>query len=78
MALVPVADALAQILKGAKPLGSEDVPLNNAHGRILAEPLKAQRAQPPFPASAMDGYAVRAADVKKVPATLNVVGEAPA
>lgn len=78
MPLVPVAEALAQVLKGAKPLGSEDVPLNNAHGRILAEPLKAQRAQPPFPASAMDGYAVRAADVQKLPATLNVVGEAPA
>ena len=78
MPLVPVADALAQVLKGAKPPGSEDVPLNNAHGRILAEPLKAQRAQPPFPASAMDGYAVRAADVQKLPATLNLVGEAPA
>jgi molybdopterin molybdotransferase len=78
MVLVPVADALAQVLKGAKPLAGEDVPLTNAHGRILAEPLKAQRAQPPFPASAMDGYAVRAADVKRVPTTLNVVGEAPA
>lgn len=78
MALVPVADALAQILKGARPLEAEDVPLTNAHGRMLAEPLKAQRAQPPFPASAMDGYAVRAADVKQVPVTLNVVGEAPA
>ena len=78
MALVPVADALAQVLKGVRPLAAEDVPLTNAHGRILAAPLKAGRAQPPFPASAMDGYAVRAADVQKVPVTLNVVGEAPA
>lgn len=78
MSLVPVDDALAQILKGVKPLDAEDVPLSNAGGRVLAGPLKAQRAQPPFAASAMDGYAVRAADIAEVPVTLQVVGEAPA
>lgn len=78
MSLLPVDDALAQILKGVKPLGSVDVPLTNASGRVLSGPLKAQRAQPPFAASAMDGYAVRAADIADVPATLKVIGEAPA
>ena len=46
------------------------VPLAEAAGRVLAEPLVALRTQPPFDASAMDGYAVRAADVASVPATL--------
>ena len=78
MSLLPVDDALAQILKGVKPLGAEDVPLTNASGRVLSGPLKAQRAQPPFAASAMDGYAVRAADITNVPVTLQVIGEAPA
>jgi molybdopterin molybdotransferase len=78
MSLLPVDDALAQILKGVKPLGAEDVPLSNASGRVLSGPLKAQRAQPPFAASAMDGYAVRAADIKVVPITLQMIGEAPA
>ncbi|MEM7635482.1 MAG: gephyrin-like molybdotransferase Glp [Pseudomonadota bacterium] len=78
MSLLPVDDALAQILKGVKPLAAEDVPLSNADGRVLSGPLKAQRAQPPFAASAMDGYAVRAADIADVPVTLKVIGEAPA
>ncbi|MGI9513758.1 MAG: molybdopterin molybdotransferase MoeA [Anderseniella sp.] len=78
MNLLPVDGALAQILKGVKPLNAEDVPLSNASGRVLSDPLKAQRAQPPFAASAMDGYAVRAADIADVPATLKVIGEAPA
>lgn len=78
MSLLPVDDALAQILKGVKPLASEDVPLSNAGGRVLSGPLKAQRSQPPFAASAMDGYAVRAADIADIPVTLKVIGEAPA
>ena len=78
MALVPLKQALSQVLKGAKPLDAEEIPLSNAQGRILASGLKAQRAQPPFAASAMDGYAVRADDVQSVPVDLNVVGEAPA
>ncbi len=78
MSLLAVDEALAQILKGVKPLGSEEVPLSSAGGRVLSRPLKAQRAQPPFAASAMDGYAVRAADTAEVPATLKVIGEAPA
>jgi molybdopterin molybdotransferase len=78
MSLLPVDVALAQILKGVKPLSAEDVPLSNAADRILAQPLKAQRAQPPFAASAMDGYAVRGSDVEQAPVNLKVIGEAPA
>lgn len=78
MGLVPVADALDRLLGDAVPAGSERVPLAEAAGRVLAEPLRALRTQPPFPASAMDGYAVRATDVLTVPVRLNVKGIAAA
>ncbi len=73
-----VEDALAQILSGAEPVGTEAVPLSEAAGRTLAEPLVATLTQPPFDATAMDGYAVRLADVEKLPAELAVIGEAAA
>lgn len=47
----------------------------NAAGRILAEPVAADRDIPPFPRSTRDGYAVRAADLAQLPATLTVIGE---
>jgi molybdopterin molybdotransferase len=75
MALMPVADALARVLVAAKALAVESVPLDAAFGRVLASDLAALRTQPPDDVSAMDGYAVRAADVVKVPATLKVIGE---
>ena len=75
MALMPVAEALARVLADAAPLPAEHVPLDEAHGRVLAEDLAALRTQPPADVSAMDGYAVRAADVANVPATLDVIGE---
>ena len=78
MALVPVAEALERLLDGAAPTGSESVALIDAAGRVLAEPVVALRTQPPFNASAMDGYAVRAADIASVPAQLSVIGMAPA
>jgi len=78
MALLPVDDALARVLKGLGPLDVERIPLGEAHGRVLAEDLAGTLTQPPFDASAMDGYAVRAADVETLPATLNIVGEAAA
>ena len=78
MALLPVADALAAILDGATPSTLEAVPIAEAAGRVLAEPLKALRTQPPFPASAMDGYAARGADVSTAPAALRVIGMAAA
>ncbi|TIT14249.1 MAG: molybdopterin molybdotransferase MoeA [Mesorhizobium sp.] len=78
MALVPVAEALARLLDGAAPLPGESVPLADAAGRVLAEPVVALRTQPPFNASAMDGYAARSADVASAPAQLEVIGMAPA
>ncbi|HVG52591.1 MAG TPA: gephyrin-like molybdotransferase Glp [Xanthobacteraceae bacterium] len=73
--LLSVADALAQILEHATPLTAVDVPLQRATGRVLAADLAARRTQPPADMSAMDGYAVRAADVVTVPAQLKVIGE---
>src|SRR6185312_1568784 len=72
---MPVAEALRRVLAGAAPLPSLRVPLKQAVGRVLAEDVAALRTQPPAALSAMDGYAVRAADVAKAPATLRVVGE---
>jgi len=51
------------------------VPLLRAAGRVLAETITADRDIPPFPRSTRDGYAVRAADLAKLPATLKVIGE---
>jgi molybdopterin molybdotransferase len=73
--LLPVSEALARILTTARePLPSERVPLGEAHRRTLAENVVASRDQPPFSASAMDGYAVRAADVATTPVTLALIG----
>jgi molybdopterin molybdotransferase len=75
LALMPVADALAAILAGAEPLGEEMVALEEAHHRVLARDVAARRTQPPQAMSAMDGYAVRAADAADVNAKLKVIGE---
>lgn len=75
MALMPIADALALVLKDAHPLGSEDVALADAFERVLANDLPALRTQPPANVSAMDGYALHAADAAKVPVALKVIGE---
>jgi molybdopterin molybdotransferase len=75
MALMPVAEALARVLADATPLPPDLASLKDAHGRVLAADLAALRTQPPTHVSAMDGYAVRAADVAKVPARLKLIGE---
>lgn len=77
MALIPVEEALSRLLAGAEAGGSEQIPLAQAAHRVLAAPVRALRTQPPFPASAMDGYAVRAADLA-AGARLAVIGTAPA
>jgi molybdopterin molybdotransferase len=74
-ALMSVAEALAGVLAHAEPLPSEMVPLPEARGRVLTADIAALRTQPPADVSAMDGYAVRAADVAKVPTRLKVIGE---
>src|SRR2546428_319338 len=58
-----------------RPRGRELLGLLDANGRVLAEPVHADRDFPPFPRAARDGYAVRAADLEKLPATLEVIGE---
>lgn len=77
MAMLSVAEARALVLADVATLPSEDVALSEAAGRTLARDLPARRTQPPFRASAMDGYAVRARDAVEG-AVLTVVGEAPA
>jgi molybdopterin molybdotransferase len=78
MALLPVSDALARILDGVALTPAEEIELLDAAGRVLANDLPARLTQPPFDASAMDGYAVQSADVARLPATLTVIGEAAA
>jgi molybdopterin molybdotransferase len=56
--MMSVEAALARVLALAAPLQAESVPLAGAAGRVMAGPARARRDQPPFPASAMDGYAV--------------------
>lgn len=70
-----VVEARALMLAALKPLAPEEALLWDARGRVLAAPLRAVRAQPPFAASAMDGYALRARDT---PGTLRIVGESAA
>lgn len=67
---IPIEEALARVLGRAQPLPAETVPVAEAAGRVLAEPGRARVDLPPFPSSAMDGFAVRAADT---PGTLPVV-----
>jgi len=75
VAPISVADALRRVLAHAEPLSPENVPLDDANGRVLARDLTALRTQPPADVSAMDGYAVRTADVADAPVYLKVIGE---
>lgn len=76
--MLPVAEAQARILAPLAPLPPEWVTLKEARGRVLAAGLEARRDQPPVAVSAMDGYAVRAADTQAADRPFRVVGEAPA
>ncbi len=72
--MITVSEALDRLFGLVAPLDVEVVPLTAAQGRVLARPIAARRDQPPFPASAMDGYAISAADARPG-ATLTVTGE---
>jgi molybdopterin molybdotransferase len=72
-----VDEALQNILHGVEPTAAETVAIEQAAGRVLAAPLAARLTQPPFDASAMDGYAIRA-DVTQLPARFKVIGQAAA
>ncbi len=76
--LMPVADALARVLDGATHLQPEQVPLLQAAKRTLAHDLAAALTHPPFDSSSMDGYAVRASDIAKIPCDLKLTGESAA
>ena len=74
----PLADAQRQVLETVPALPAVSSPLGECRGLVLAEDVYAAHDIPPFANSAMDGFAVRAADVTAVPVTLRVVGDLPA
>ena len=76
--MIPVDEARRRILAELRCVGIEEASLLEAQGRVLADDVRARLTQPPWPVSAMDGYAVRAGDVATVPVTLKVIGAAPA
>jgi molybdopterin molybdotransferase len=71
--LISLADAQRLVLERAKPLEAERVPIERGAGRVLAEPAAAAVDLPPFPSSAMDGYALRSADTAGAPVSLPIV-----
>lgn len=72
--MITVEEALARCLALATPLETETIPLRHANGRVLAAPAVARLTQPPFAASAMDGYALGRAGAKGD--SFTVIGEA--
>jgi len=68
-----VTNALKCVLESVKKLDAETVRLEQSLNRVLAEGVRANRDQPPYDVSAMDGYALRSADLATVPATLAVI-----
>jgi len=76
--MLSVDEAFEKVLSGFAPIGCESVALSDGLGRVLAEDVTARLTQPPTDVSAMDGYAVRGADVTEVPVTLTRVGESQA
>ena len=76
--MISVEEALERLLAPLEALPAEQVSIADAMGRVLAEDIAARRTQPPFAASAMDGYAVRAADIETVPVNLRIIAEIPA
>ncbi|MDX6368703.1 MAG: molybdopterin molybdotransferase, partial [Gaiellaceae bacterium] len=77
--LLSLQDALAAILDRAQPLDSEPVPLAEAAGRVVAETALATVDLPPFPSSAMDGFALRSADTPgRLPIVAHIAAGMPA
>ena len=73
MSDLTVAAAQRCVIEAMKRLGTESVPLQQALGRVLAADIKANRDQPPYDVSAMDGFAIRSADVASAPVVLEVI-----
>ena len=76
--MISVEEALARLLALIETLPPEQVALSDGLGRVLAEDVATRRTQPPFAVSAMDGYAVRADDLGRIPVELRIVAEVPA
>lgn len=76
--MIAVGEARARILSALSRLGSETIAIGDAAGRVLSADVIAARSHPAADLSAMDGYAVRGCDVAQAPATLSMIGEAPA
>ena len=76
--MLAVAEAQRRIVEAVTPLPAEQISVDDGLGRVLARDLASRRDQPPMAVSAMDGYAVRDADVTALPASLKIVGYAPA
>ena len=77
--LLSIEEALGRVLARARPLEGEPVPLAEAAGRVLAEDVAARVDLPPFASSAMDGYAIRAADAPgRLPVVARVAAGVPA
>lgn len=76
--MLSVAEASARILAAFEFLEREKIPLAQSRGRVLAQDIVALRTHPPFAMSAMDGYAIRSADIPTLPARLRVIGESAA
>ncbi|WP_421403152.1 gephyrin-like molybdotransferase Glp [Agrobacterium fabrum] len=77
--LLPVDEAITRLLEAAVPVtDSETLPLADCDGRVLASDLAARLTQPPFDASAMDGYALRSADAAEIGSVLTLIGQAAA
>jgi len=76
--LIPLGSAQARILAAVSPLRPLAVPLDEALGCVTSVPLSAHESVPPFANTAMDGFALRAADTVGAPVRLRVVGTLPA
>ena len=76
--MISVEEALTRLLALVEALPPEQISLADGLGRVLAEAISARRTQPPFAVSAMDGYAVRADDLARMPVELRIVAEVPA
>ena len=74
--MISVEDSIEAVTAGFEPVAGERIALPECLGRVLAENVAARVSHPPSAVSSMDGYAVRAADVRTVPVTLGLIGEA--
>ena len=72
--MIPLEEAQAWVLDRVQPLGPVELPLEDALGGVTTVAVTAAEAVPPFANSAMDGYAVRAADTASAPVELKVIG----